>query len=53
MTLNELISRLQIAAPTLGEKKVRYVIDMVGDMNIPHPDWDNLEEAMNIVKTNE
>lgn len=48
MTLNELIAKLQIAAPKLGEKQVRYVIDMTGEMNIPHYDWDNLEDALNI-----
>lgn len=51
MTLNELIAKLQIAAPKLGEKKVRYVIDLTGEMNIPHYDWDNLDEALNIVRT--
>ena len=52
MTLNELIAKLQIAAPKLGEKKVRYVIDLTGEMNnIPHYDWDNLDNALNIVRT--
>ena len=49
MTLNELIAELQIVAPKLGEKKVRYVIDLTGEMNIPHYDWDNLNDALNIV----
>ena len=48
MTLNELIAKLQIAAPKLGEKQVRYVIDLTGEMNIPNYDWDNLEDAMKI-----
>ena len=51
MTLNELIAKLQLAAPKLGEKKVRYVIDLTGEMNIPHYDWDNLDKALNIVRT--
>ena len=51
MTLNELIAILQNAAPKLGEKKVRYVIDLTGEMNIPHYDWDNLDKALNIVRT--
>ena len=53
MTLNELIAELQIVAPKLGEKKVRYVIDLTGEMNIPipHYDWDNLDKALNIVWT--
>ena len=49
MTLNELIAILQNVAPKLGEKKVRYVIDLTGEMNIPHYDWDNLNDALNIV----
>lgn len=48
MTLNELIAKLQIAAPKFGEKQVRYVIDMTGEMNIPHYDWDNLDVGLNI-----
>ena len=51
MTLNELIAILQNVAPKLGEKKVRYVIDLTGEMNIPHYDWDNLDKALNIVRT--
>lgn len=53
MTLNELIAKLQIAAPKFGEKQVRYVIDVTGEMNIPHYDWDNLDEAFNIERNDE
>lgn len=44
--LSELINRLQIALRVKGDVPVRYVIDLIGDMNIPHANWDNINEAI-------
>lgn len=44
--LSELINRLQIALRVKGDVQVRYVIDLIGDMNIPHANWDNINEAI-------
>lgn len=44
--LSELINRLQIALKVKGDVPVRYVIDLIGDMNIPHANWDNINEAI-------